>query len=104
MGYFVIKKDEKEKYVLDEYEEVFAFEENALEILAKAEHARWVAERVMNGWTYGETRDNIFKIHPNITTWENLKPSVQDYDYAFVKNIIPSLNKAGFKVLKHKSK
>jgi len=87
-------------YDQSQYEKVTEFDNNMLENLAKTEHARWIAERVMNGWVYGEKRDNTFKIHPMITPWENLDYETRDYDFGLIKNMILALNEAGFMVVK----
>jgi hypothetical protein len=52
------------------------------------EHARWVAERLLAGWTYAsgkkspETRTN-----PNLVPWSELTEPVKEYDRDAVKNI-----------------
>lgn len=37
-----------------------------------AEHARWAAHRYLNGWQYGEVRDDARKLHPSLVGWEYL--------------------------------
>jgi hypothetical protein len=45
------------------------------------EHRRWMADRRMNGWRYGPTRDNDRKIQPYLVPFEELSEEVQAYDY-----------------------
>lgn len=41
------------------------------EHVARMEHNRWLAERLLNGWTFGE-RDNAHKRRLSIVDWDNL--------------------------------
>ena len=41
------------------------------EHVARMEHNRWLAERLLNGWTFGE-RDNARKRRLSIVDWDNL--------------------------------
>lgn len=41
-------------------------------VSAKAEHERWMAERLAAGWTYGPTRDDATKKNPNLVPFEEL--------------------------------
>jgi hypothetical protein len=43
--------------------------EQMLEALAEAEHRRWMAEKILAGWRFGEKRDNSRKLHPSIKIW-----------------------------------
>ena len=70
-----------------------------VERLARAEHLGWCAERVANGWTYGEARDNEAKHHPLIVPWAQLSPADQEKDRAFVRTIPELLEIAKFKAV-----
>ncbi len=50
------------------------------ELLAKLEHRRWYAERRLNGWQYGTTRDDNRKIHPCLIPYEQLPENEKDKD------------------------
>jgi hypothetical protein len=52
--------------------------------LAVLEHERWMADRRLNGWRYGKTRDNARKIHPDLVPFDDLPGAVQAFDYAVV--------------------
>ncbi len=62
----------------------FAEDDPKRERLAKLEHERWIADRRLSGWRFGETRDNLRKIHPDIRPFDELKPEIQAYDRALV--------------------
>ena len=38
--------------------------EHRIELLAEAEHQRWMTEKKLQGWTYGVPRDDRLKHHP----------------------------------------
>src|ERR1022692_910750 len=67
------------------------FEGAELELLAKMEHKRWMAERFLAGGTLGP-RDDEKRINPYLVEWEDLPPNIQDYDRNFVR-ILPNVLK-----------
>ncbi|HEY5072225.1 MAG TPA: RyR domain-containing protein [Caulobacteraceae bacterium] len=50
-------------------------------LIAVLEHRRWTADRRVNGWRYGPTRDNSRKIHPDIVPFDELPKEVQTFDF-----------------------
>jgi ppGpp synthetase/RelA/SpoT-type nucleotidyltranferase len=68
------------------------------DFLAMLEHARWNAERLINGWRCGPKKDISAKINPCITAWDNLDDEIKSYDYEPVKNIPSMLAKIGYEV------
>ncbi len=63
--------------------------------LAKIEHSRWNAERLLAGWRYGPEKDINLKLSPYIVAWEDLPDYMLIYDYQAVKafpEILASLN------------
>ena len=65
------------------------FEKEEIELLAKLEHRRWMAERFLAGWTLGP-RDDQKRTNPYLVEWEALPLSIQEYDRNFVR-IIPGV-------------
>lgn len=51
-----------------------------IEQLAAAEHERWAAHRYLNGWQYGEVRDDVQKLHPSLIDWAALSESEKQKD------------------------
>lgn len=43
-----------------------------LERLSRIEHERWMIDRKLDGWRFGEVRDNTRRIHPLLRPWEDL--------------------------------
>ena len=56
------------------------FEGDELESLARAEHERWMASKLIDGWVYGEKRDDAAKHHPNIVGYDALSEPIKDLD------------------------
>ena len=51
-----------------------------LEAMAKNVHEIWAKERIAQGWTYGEKRDDAIKHHPCLVAYENLPEEEKEYD------------------------
>ena len=62
------------------------------ELLSRMEKQRWNADRRMNGWVYGPTRDDKQRIHHLLVPWEQLDAEQQSKDTSNV-NLIPELMK-----------
>jgi hypothetical protein len=75
------------------------FEDGLLEDLAIMEHNRWVAERRINNWKYGEPPDKKNRISNNLKDWKKLKPTIKEYDYIAVKRIPYLLKSIGKKMV-----
>ena len=59
------------------------------ELLAEVEHDRWVAERLLDGWTHGARNDSK-RQHPNIQPFTMLNKGTQDIDFA-INDTIPEV-------------
>lgn len=70
------------------------------DFLAKLEHARWNAERMLEGWKYGPVKDITKNLNPCIVAWEKLDVETKKYDYDPVDNIPMLLAKIGYEVFK----
>lgn len=49
----------------------------------EASHASWMAQKVADGWVYGETKDPEKKTHPCLVPFEQLPKEQQAKDYLF---------------------
>ncbi len=63
------------------------FSADEIELLARMEHGRYVAERLLKGWRYGEKRDVERKTHPSLVGWDELPESEKEKDRESVRNI-----------------
>ncbi|KOR29270.1 hypothetical protein TI03_02735 [Achromatium sp. WMS1] len=57
------------------------------DILARNEHQRWVAERMLNGWEYSAIRDDSRKLHPDLLSWEQLPDNIRKLDYSHLEDL-----------------
>ena len=62
-----------------------------LEILARMEHDRWWADRALDGWKFGDPRDNVRKLHPNMVPYDELSEPVKQLDRDNILHIIEIL-------------
>jgi predicted ThiF/HesA family dinucleotide-utilizing enzyme len=52
-----------------------------IELLAELEHARWVGERTLAGWTYAPGKKNVkLKTTPYLVPWSELADEIRQYD------------------------
>lgn len=67
-----------------------------VEKLARIEHSRWVAEKLLSGWRYaaGE-KDSARRLSPVLIPWEQLSESEKQKDRDAVKNLPALLRLAG---------
>ncbi len=80
LGYEIADKNDKRQKIIE-------FNSSQLNNLAIMEHNRWVAERKVNNWIFGEKSDKSKKINKNIVDWEKLDVLTKEYDYDAVKRI-----------------
>jgi len=76
----------------------FQFSPEELELLSIMEHDRFVSERRLNGWVYGELRDADRKTSPYLVPWGDLSEEIRDYDRQAVSGIPGVLANAGFEI------
>ena len=69
-----------------------------VEILARMEHDRWMAEKLAAGWSYAAIRDDVKKRHPCLVPFEHLPEGEKDKDRQAVQAIPDLLALAGFKI------
>lgn len=70
------------------------FSDDEVEQLAIVEHARWVAERRLDGWTLGPA-DKPARVSPYLVPWNDLPDEVKKWDREAVRNIPALLREAG---------
>lgn len=69
-----------------------------LEMLARMEHDRWMADKKAAGWTHAPVRDDARKLHPCLVLWEELPKTERDKDRQAVRAIPELLAEAGFEI------
>lgn len=60
---------------------LFALEGNSS---PSAQHDSWMAEKVNDGWVYGDVKDPVAKTHPCIVPYDQLPEFQQKKDHLFI--------------------
>ena len=76
----------------------------SLEELAEAEHNRWVIEKRKDGWVPAPTmdrksRNDRYKLHNALFTWEELTEELKELDRGPVRNIPRFLAAGGYEIV-----
>ncbi len=70
------------------------------EELAKNVHEVWAKTRIEQGWTYGDTRDDLRKQHPCIVPYDELSEGEKEFDRNTSQETLRLIIKLGFKITK----
>ena len=70
------------------------------ELLAKNTHEVWSQNRINDGWSYGEIRDDQKKHHPCLIPYEELPESEKEYDRSTSLEALKLIVKLGYKITK----
>jgi CRP-like cAMP-binding protein len=57
------------------------FSEEEVELLAEHEHERWVLLKLAQGWSFGESRDDEARRHPDVIPWQDVGPEERQQHY-----------------------
>jgi len=76
----------------------FEFTPAEVEVLARVEHARWNAERLLSGWTLGDRADKQRRISPYLVDWDDLADDIREYDRGAIRAIPRILERAGWSI------
>lgn len=68
------------------------------ESIAENAHEIWAQERIEQGWQYGETRDDLNKLHPDLVPYAELKESEKNMDRLMSVKTIKLVKKLGFRI------
>ena len=72
--------------------------DSEVEVMAEMEHGRWIVERLLDGWTFGEKRDVLKKTSPYLVPWSALPDDVKEWDRESVRRIPELLAKVGLEI------
>jgi hypothetical protein len=70
-----------------EPEAVFPPDDLMMELLAQLEHRRWMADKYLAGYSYGEVRDEDRMLHPDLVPWEELTEADKEKDRHDIRQI-----------------
>ena len=70
------------------------------ELIAKNVHETWAAQRIKEGWTYGEKRDDKLKTTPCMVPYEELPEIEKEYDRITAFSTLKLIVKLGYEIKK----
>lgn len=82
--------------------ELFRFEADEIEVMARMEQDRWVQERLREGWAYSVLKDLEAKTNPDLVPWDRLSDSGKEKCWDAVADLPVFLARAGFQVYRLK--
>ncbi|MDE7346391.1 MAG: Ryanodine receptor Ryr [Muribaculaceae bacterium] len=68
------------------------------ETIAKNVHEVWAQNRMAEGWSYGDKRDDLLKQTPCLIPYEELPEIEKDYDRNTAINTLKHIIKLGFEI------
>ncbi len=71
-----------------------------LEMMARNVHEVWAKNRISEGWSYGEVRDDVNKKHPCLVAYDELSEIEKEYDRATSQETLKLILKSGFRISK----
>jgi len=74
------------------------FSQDEAELLAEIEHGRWNAERLLEGWVWGEKKVLAKKTSPYLVSWAALPERIKEWDRETVRKIPAFLAKIKLEV------
>ena len=72
--------------------------EQLVEKMARNVHEVWAQNRISQGWTYGEERNDSLKQHPCLVPYEDLPEEEKAYDRDTAIGTLKLIVKLGFKI------
>ena len=70
------------------------------ELLSRNTHEVWAANRISDGWSYGQKRDDEKKLHPCLVPYDELPEREKDYDRCTSLETLRLIIKLGYKITK----
>jgi hypothetical protein len=80
----------------------FTFTPEEVELMAKMEHERWLAERRSADWSYGP-RDINKKTNPNLAPWDEIPEEARELNRSIIRRLPAFLEEVGFQVYRLQS-
>lgn len=70
------------------------------EKLAESTHDHWAAQRMADGWSWGETRDDEAKKHPCLIPYKDLPESEKEYDRRTAMETLKAVLALGYEIVR----
>lgn len=78
----------------------FNFPGDPLEMLAEAEHERWMQAKLADGWTFSPKTNREQKLNSGLVPWNQLPEGEKEKDRDMVRGIPVILARAGYAIVK----
>ena len=75
-----------------------------VEALAENVHEVWAETRTAQGWRWGEQRDDVQMLHPNLVPYQALSEDDKDVDRIMVREVVKAALMLGYKITKPKKR
>lgn len=72
--------------------------ENLLENLAQNTHEVWAEQRLKDGWSYGEERNDSERLHPCLVPYDELPEEEKEYDRSTAREVLKAIMANGFTI------
>ena len=69
------------------------------EMIAENAHDVWAENRMKEGWTYGEVRDDSKKKHPDLVPYASLPEGEKEYDRLMALHTIKLVKRLGYRLV-----
>ena len=76
------------------------FADAEIELMAKVEHRRWMADRIERGWRFAQTRDDRLMRLPDLIPYELLSDDGRERDRNVVRTLASLFENAGFTIVR----
>ena len=74
--------------------------QSLIEKIAENVHEVWAAQRISEGWVYGQLKDSVLKTTPCLVPYNELPESEKDYDRSTAVETIKLVIKLGYEIRK----
>ena len=75
-----------------------------IEQIAANVHDVWAAQRIQEGWTYGNERNDTAKTTPDLVPYQKLPEKEKEYDRRTALETIRLITKLGYEITKQPEK
>ena len=73
--------------------------EEHIDIMARAEHEGWMAEKLKNDWIKGDIKNDQLKLHPSLVDYYDLPESEKEKDRNSIREYKGLIEEAGFDIV-----
>ena len=96
LGYDIVQSSDNKVSVVSPEKFSEDLTDDKLLVLMRMEKHRWNAERTLEGWRYGDTRDNTHRIHDKLIPFHDTPYEERLKDKQVITNLAYLMPLAGF--------